>query len=161
MTNSINVPPPAAVRFSGFFAPLCNLRWQTAFHRCYAILTSLLMAWCLFWPIYARKLDLEAISKEVRETYKICLQQPGVSQKDCANDRDFSRNFQRKLIAPPDKNPYQSFVGSGSLAMIFTLTALCIVPPLLLYGVFRFLGAIIRALWRSAPRTAPIHRYLH
>ena len=109
---------------------------------------------CLYWPFYARELDLKSVSMEVQETYKVCLQQPGVSKQDCLNDRAANKKFQGNWIAPPGKNVYQTFAGGSPLAMMVAIAVLCVIPPVLLYPLVRGIAAIFA--WMIGRRIATI-----
>gem|GEM_PF-3320597 len=133
------------------------MRYKLVFHRYYAALAGLWIAWCLCWPFYARRLDLQSAAQEAGATYQVCLQQPGVTRRDCRNDRDFNLKLQRDLIAPGGENPYRSFVGGSTAVILCTMSGLCLIPPLLLYPLLRGLAAIcVWILTRNRHRVVPL-----
>lgn len=116
------------------------------------------MAWCLYWPFYARRQDVRTIQAEVADTYNICLQQKGLSASDCATDRAAYTQLKRRLVAPPDQNAYQTFAGRKLSDALSFFTVLCLFPVLIGYLLVR---TVLEAfLWfaRARPQDAVTNR---
>ncbi len=135
---------PAAENFAHCPA-LFYVRYRSALNSCWAVVAIAWIAWCLYWPFFARGQDERALQVEAAETYKVCLQQKGVTAADCAVDRGAYTKLNRRWAAPPDENVYQAFAGKKLPDALSFFLVLCLFPVVTGYGVLR---TVLEALLR-------------
>lgn len=133
------------------------MRYRTALNRCWAVVCVLWIAWCLYWPFYARRQDRRAIEAETSATYRLCLQQKGLTARQCAADREAYTRMDERLAWPPEQSPYQEFAGTNLRESLSFLAVLCLFPIVFGYVLVR---AVLEAfLWfaRVRPQDAAVH----
>ena len=110
------------------------------------------IGWCLYWPFFARWQDIRALQAEAAATYKVCLQQKGLTAAECATDRDAYTKLNRLWAAPPDENAYQTFAGKRLPDALSLLTVLCLLPILTGYALLRAVLEIVLWFARARPQ---------
>ena len=103
------------------------------------------LGWCLYWPFYARQQDFGAIEAEAQETYRVCLEQQGLTPADCQIDRAAYGKMFREQAAPADENVYQVFAGKRWQDALFFYAVLVLLPLAAGYILLRGLLEIV--LW--------------
>lgn len=132
------------------------MRYKTALNRCWGLVSLLWIAWCLYWPFYARRQDRRAIHAETGETYQLCLRQKGMTPATCAADRDAYTNLDERLAWPPEQNVYQSFAGNTWRDALSFLTLLCLFPVVFGYVLIRAVLESIFWFARARPQDVPV-----
>lgn len=118
--------------------PLLSLKYRTTLNVCYLCLGVLWVAWCLYWPFLVRNRDIRQATAEAEQSYRVCLEQPGLTRADCHNDREAYEQLLRATLAPPEENAYQLFAGEKASDAIAFMSALCLLPPLIVFAFARF-----------------------
>lgn len=120
---------------------LFPVKYRAVFYVCCLAGAALWIAWCLYWPFYARRQDMREALVEIDQAYRFCLQQEEMTAANCSADRAARLSSERRLIAPPGENAYQSFAGKSMGDAIVFMSTLCLLPLLLAYAVLRVLLA--------------------
>jgi hypothetical protein len=134
------------------------VRYRSALNRCWAAISLLWIAWCLYWPFYARRQDTRAIEAETAETYNICLHTNGMSPAACATDRQAYIELQQRLAWPPQQSVYPSFAGKTVSDVSSFFTFLCLFPVIFGYVLLRAPMEAIFWFARTRPERMPAHR---
>jgi len=107
-----------------------------------ALVGAAWIAWCLYWPFWARQQDTREALKEAEASYRVCLEQRALTRADCTRDRAAYEQLWRELIAPHYENVYQSFAGGNPRQTLALMLTLCLAPPLMLFAASRMLLAL-------------------
>ena len=113
------------------------MKYRSALNRCWATVSILWIAWCLYWPFYARRQDGRDIEAEAAESYSLCLQQRGMTQAACDTDRRAYTRLDERLAWPQDQNAYQTFAGKTLSDVLSFYTLLCLFPVVFGYVLLR------------------------
>ena len=116
------------------------------------MVAALWIAWCLYWPFFARKQDIHRAFKEADQDYRVCLQEHIARSSDCLEDRDLSRKRLQHAVAPPEENAYQRFAGRNFGDALTFMATLALLPPLLLYALARLAMQGVRLKTRDLRR---------
>jgi len=131
------------------------LSYRAVLNRFWAAVSIAWIGWCLYWPFYARQQDLRAIQAEAAESYKVCLQQKGLTASDCAIDRDAYSKLNQRWTAPPNENVYQTFAGKKLPDALSLFAVICLLPIVTGYVLLRIVleGFLCFARLRMQDRT--------
>jgi hypothetical protein len=134
------------------------LKYRRTLILCYTACALLWIAWCLYWPFFARDQDFEQADTEAAKAYEVCLQQPRVTAQACRADRESYQKLLRDAAAPPGENVYQVFAGNQLGYAIAIMSALCLLPPLVVFGFLRLLLELALFLGRLVPKAVRVSR---
>lgn len=113
------------------------MKYRRTLNRGWAAVSLLWIAWCLYWPFYARKQDRRAFEADAAATYRVCLAQPGMTEAQCAQDRTAYAKFGEQLVWPSEENAYRAFAGKRWPDALAFLTVLCLLPVVAGYAALR------------------------
>jgi hypothetical protein len=135
------------------------VRYRSALNRCWAVISLLWIAWCLYWPFYARRQDTRAIEAETAETYNICLHTNGMTPAACATDRQAYTELRLRVTWPREQSVYRSFAGKNLSDALSFFTFLCLLPVVFGYVLLR--AGIEAIFWfaRIRPERMTAHRH--
>lgn len=122
-------------------------------------MTAVWTGWCLCWPFVARHQDMQRSVAEAAATFKVCLQQRGVTITDCRHDQQVYQELLASAVAPPHENAYQIFAGKKTGDAVLFMFVLCLVPPAVAFAVVRLtleLGLFLARLRSTDVRRPPL-----
>lgn len=134
------------------------MRYRSALNRCWGALSLLWIAWCLYWPFYARRQDKHEIEAQTAETYNICLQQKGMTPATCEIDRQAYTKLEKQIAWPSEQNVYQTFAGKSLSQALSFFTLLCLFPAVFGYVLLRMVVEIILRFAGLKPQDLPASR---
>ena len=132
------------------------MTYRAALNRCWAVVSLLWIAWCLYWPFYAQRQDAQAITADTAETYKLCLQQKGMTAAGCAADRDAYIKLDKRLTSPPGQSAYQSFAGARWQDALSLMILLSLLPVVFGYVLVRSVLEFLLWFARTKTKNLPI-----
>jgi hypothetical protein len=99
---------------------------------------------------------MRAIEAEMANTYKLCLQQKGMTPAGCAADREAYTKLEQRLAWPPQRSVYQSFAGKRLGDELSVMAALCLLPILFGYVLIHAVLIGFLSVTRARPQDGPI-----
>lgn len=139
-----------------FFPNLSSLGYRSVLNHCWAAVSLLWIAWCFYWPFYARHEDERQIEAETRQTYNLCVQQTDMTRVACAIDRDAYTKLHERLAWPPQQNIYQTFAGQTLSEALSFFAFLCLFPVVFGYALLRAVIELFLWFARIRQQDVPI-----